>query len=462
VRDHGQIYPQAGWVECDAEAIWQNVLGVVGELAARNSASVATAAALAITNQRETVVVFDRETGKPLHNAIGWQCRRGGPNCQKLREAGHEELVRRKTGLKLDTYFSGSKLQWLICEEPQIRRRLENGEALIGTIDTYLIYRLTKTAVFATDPTNASRTLLYDVSRLRWDEELCGLFDVPTRALAEVRESFSEFGTTNANGVLPNELCICGVMGDSQASLFAQGCYEPGTAKATFGSGTSVLLNTGDRFERSDRGGVSALAWVWKGRPTFALEGIINYSSATIAWLKDQLGLIDDPARTAAMAEAVEDNGGVYFVPAFGGLSAPYWSPNARAAIVGMTAHATKEHIVRAALEAIAYQIRDALDSMSLNGATPRLLYVDGRPTSNEFLMQFTADIIRAELVVADVPESSARGAALAAMLGQGIVGSLADLASMSREVRRFQPKMDCDRVEQLYTGWKTAVNRVL
>lgn len=461
-REHRPIYPQAGWVEFDAEEIWQNVLTVLHELASRNTALVAGAKAMAITNQRETFVIFDRSTGKPLYNAIGWQCRRGEHGCQILREAGHEETVRRKTGLKLDTYFSGSKLRWLIHEKPEIRRRLENGDSLVGTIDTYLIYRLTQGAVFATDPTNASRTLLYDVSRLRWDEQLCNLFDVPMRALAEVRESFDEFGSTTANGALPSELRICGVMGDSQASLFAQGCYKPGSAKATFGSGTSVLVNAGERFEPSALGAVAALAWVWKGRPTFALEGLINYSSATIAWLRDQLGLIDDAAQTAAMAQSVGDNGGVYFVPAFGGLNAPYWSPNARAAIVGMTAHATKAHIVRAALEAIAYQVRDTLDSMSLNGQRPALLYVDGRPTSNDFLMQFTADMIRAELVVADVPESSARGAALAAMLGQDIVGSFADLASMFREVRRYRPTMDAGLAEQLYTGWKVAVNRVL
>jgi glycerol kinase len=303
---------------------------------------------------------------------------------------------------------------------------------------------------------------LYDVSRLRWDEQLCSLFEVPMRALAEVRESFDQFGTTSANGALPSELCIRGVMGDSQASLFAQGCYQPGSAKATFGSGTSVLVNTGERFETSARGSVAALAWVWKGRPTFAIEGIINYSSATIAWLRDQLGLIDDAGETAAMALSVEDNGGVYFVPAFGGLSAPYWSPHARAAIVGMTAQATKEHIVRAALEAIAYQIRDALESLSVDGRALQSLCVDGRPTSNEFLMQFTADLTRAELVVADVPESSTRGVALAAMLGHGIIGSLEELASIPRDVRRYRPKMDAGLAEQLFAGWKAAVNRVL
>lgn len=322
-RDHRQIYPQAGWVEHDAEEIWQNVLTVLRELANRNPVQVAEAVALAITNQRETVVVFDRRTGRPLHPAIVWQCRRGATICEVLAGAGHNETVRVKTGLKLDTYFSGSKLKWLIDERPDIRQQLENGDALIGTMDTYLIYRLTKTKVFATDHTNASRTLLYDVGRLRWDEQLCCLFGVPMRALAEIRESFDQFGTTDADGVLPKNLCLCGVMGDSQASMLAQGCHERGTCKATFGSGTSILVNTGDQLESSERGIVSALAWVWQRRPTYALEGIINYSSASIGWLKDQLGLITDATETASLAQAVIDNGGVYFVPAFAGLSAP-------------------------------------------------------------------------------------------------------------------------------------------
>jgi glycerol kinase len=461
-RDHRQIYPQAGWVEHDAEEIWHNVLAVLRELANRNPERVASAIALAITNQRETVVVFDKQTGRPLHHAIVWQCRRGEPICQELIGAGHDETVHVKTGLKLDTYFSGSKLKWLIDTRPDIRQKLTNGDALIGTIDTYLIYRLTKTEVFATDHTNASRTLLYDIGRLHWDEQLCCLFTIPMRALAEVRESFDQFGKTDADGALPTKLCICGVMGDSQASMLSQGCYERGNCKATFGSGTSILLNSGDRLESSERGAVSALAWVWRRRPTYALEGIINYSSATIAWLKDQLGLIDDPSQTAALAQGVTDNGGVYFVPAFAGLSAPYWRSNARAAIVGMSAHSRKEHIVRAALESIAYQIRDVLEMMRLNGGVvPQVLFADGGPTCNEFLMQFTADILGLELIVAEIPESSARGAAMAAMLGRGAMASFDELSSLSRTVRRFQPQMEAAAAKRLYSEWQIAVERV-
>jgi glycerol kinase len=462
-RDHRQIYPQPGWVEHDAEEIWQNVLAVIGGIASRNADNLSTAIGLGIANQRETFVVFERKSGKPLHNAIVWQCRRGDAICQELGAAGRNGLVGHKTGLKLDTYFSGSKLKWLLRAKPEIRRRLESGDALVGTIDAYLIYRLTNCEVFATDSTNASRTLLYDIGRLRWDEELCTLFDAPMRALAEVRESFDTFGETDAAGSLPRKLRICGVMGDSQASLFAQCCFEKGAAKATLGSGTSVLLNTGDRFETSERGAVSALAWVRHSRPVYALEGLINYSSATIAWLKNQLGLIADAAETDALARAVEDNAGVYLVPAFAGLSAPYGSLDARAAILGMTSYTRKEHVVRAALEAIAYQIRDVLEMMRLDSrVTPGLLCVDGGPTRNEFLMQFTADITGLELVVAEVAETSARGVAMAAMLGLGTVDSLADLAKLRGNVRTYRPQMDACKVEQLYSGWQQAVERVL
>ncbi len=368
-----------------------------------------------------------------------------------------------KTGLKLDTYFSGSKLKWLLRESTGLVTKLERGDALVGTIDTYLIYRLTNAAVFATDHTNASRTLLYDIGRLRWDDALCSLFDVPTRALAEVRESFAQFGETDAAGMLPKQLPICGVMGDSQASLFAQRCYEPGMAKVTFGSGTSVLLNIGERFRRPRCGAVAALAWVFEGRPTYAFEGIINYSSATIAWLKDQLGLITDVAESAALADSIPDNGGVYLVPAFAGLSAPYWKPDARAAIVGMTAHTQREHVVRAALESIAYQIRDVLEMMQEEtGVRPRVVRADGGPTRNEFLMQFTADIAGVELEVAEVAESSAWGAAMAGLLGLGVVASLDELAALPRSPRRYRPSMPSSDANELYAGWQAAVQRVL
>jgi glycerol kinase len=462
-RDHKQIYPQPGWVEHDAEEIWQNVLAVIREVAGRNPDKINQLACLSITNQRETILVFDRATGKPLHNAIVWQCRRGDPICQKLREQGHDHLVRGKTGLKIDTYFSASKLKWLVAEKPDIAAKLKSGDAVIGTIDAYLVHRLTGGKVFATDHTNASRTLLFDIGKLRWDDELCRLFNVPLRALPEVRESAVQFGNTDVGGILPKRIPICGVMGDSQASLFAQRCYRPGTAKATFGTGTSVMLNIGEQFRVSEKGAVTALAWVWRGQPTYAFEGIINFSAATIEWLKNQLGLIQNASEVEALALAVEDNGGVYLVPAFAGLSAPYWSPDARAAITGMTAHTRKEHVVRAALESIAYQVRDVLDMMR-TGSKIKLqdLHADGGPTRNKFLMQFTADITRVELKVAKVAESSAWGAAMNGLLGLGICQSLDDLAVLPREVKSFRPQMDAAKASQLHDGWLAAVKRVL
>ena len=462
-REHRQIYPRPGWVEHNAEEIWQNVLAAIREVASRNPEHVSRLACLCLTNQRETILVFDRKTGHPLGNAIVWQCRRGESVCQTLRQRGLEELVRFRTGLKLDTYFSASKLKWLLEHQPELATKLKSGEAVAATIDAYLLHRLTHGAVFATDHTNASRTLLFDISKLQWDEQLCELFGVPPKALPEVRESAAHFGETDANGLLPRRVPVCGVMGDSQASLFAQRCFQPGMAKATFGTGTSLLLNIGSTFRLSERGAVTALAWVWKGQPTYAFEGLINYSAATLNWLKDQLGLIQSAAEAEALASSIPDNGGVYLVPAFAGLSAPYWAPNARAAIVGLTSFTRREHLVRAAEEAIAYQIRDVLEMMR-NDSNVRLqtLHADGGPTRDRFLMRFTADIAGVELKVSEVPESSAWGAAMNGLLGLGLHKSLNELALLPRASESFHPEMKPELVEGNYAGWKQAVNQVL
>lgn len=462
-RNHRQIYPQPGWVEHDAEEIWKNVLAVIGEIAKRNRTKLSKLAALSITNQRETVLVFDRKTGKPLHHALVWQDRRGDAICAKLTKQGHSPSVLRKTGLKIDTYFSASKARWLIESKPTIAAKLKSGAAVIGNIDTYLVHRLTGGKVFATDFTNASRTLLFDIGKLKWDAELCKLFKVPTNALPEVRESAAQFGETDAGGILPKCVPIVGVMGDSQASLFAQRCYQPGTAKATFGTGTSVMLNIGDKLRVSEKGAVTALACVYQGKPTYAFEGLINFSAATIEWLKNQLGLIQSAAEVEKLALSVKDNGGVYLVPAFAGLSAPYWSPEARAAIVGMTAHTNKAHVVRAALESISYQIRDVLDMMRADAKVKlQNLHADGGPTRNKFLMQFTADLTRTEIKVAEVAESSAWGAAMNGLLGLGIYKSLADLEKLPRPQTVFRPKMVATEVARLHAGWQAAVKRVL
>jgi len=461
--EHRQIYPQAGWVEHDAGEIWQNTLGAIRALAARQGDRFQEVAAVSLTNQRETVVVFERATGRPMHHAIVWQDRRGAPLCQRLAAEGWEGAVRSKTGLRLDTYFSASKLQWLLAGRPDLARQLEDGRAVAGTMDAYLIHRLTGGRVFATDFTNASRTLLFDIHQLRWDPELCRLFGVPVHALPEPREPFARYGETDAGGTLPRAVPICGVFGDSQASFFAQRCFQPGTAKATFGTGTSVLFNIGRDCRLSSGGVVTALAWVLQGQRIYALEGLINYSAATLAWLKDQLGLIDDVAQAEPLATAVPDNGGVYLVPAFAGLGAPYWSADARAAIVGLTAFSKREHVVRAALESIAYQVRDVLDLMGVEaGVTLQALHADGGPTRNAFLMQFTADVAGVELRASDVPEASALGAAMAGCLGLGIHPSLERLSALRREVRTFKPQLAPAAVERLRAGWLAAVKRVL
>ena len=462
-RSHRQIYPRPGWVEHDAEEIWKNVLAVIREIVGRNRGKISRLAGLSIANQRETVVVFDRQTGKPLANAIVWQCRRGTAICEELKRRGHGPMIRRKTGLMVDTYFSASKLKWLVAEKPEIGKKLKGGEAVIGTMDAFLIHRLTGGKVFATDFTNASRTILFDIGKLQWDAQLCKLFNVPMGALPEVRESAAQFGATDAGGIFPKPVPIIGVMGDSQASLFAQRCYRPGAAKATFGTGTSVLLNIGGRSRISKRGAVTALAWVWRGRPTYAFEGIINFSAATIEWVKNQLGLIQNAGEVEKLAVQAGDCGGVYLIPAFAGLSAPWWAPEARAAIIGMTGFTKKEHIVRAAQEAIAYQIRDVLEMMRADaGVDLHSLHADGGPTRNKFIMQFTADITGVELKVSDLPESSAWGAAMQGLLGLGIYKSLDDLAKLKRAQKIFRPKMKAALVEKNYAGWRQAVKRVL
>jgi len=462
-RNHRQLYPQPGWVEHDAEEIWKNVCAVIREIAGRHRRKLSKLAGLSITNQRETVLVFDRNTGKPLHHALVWQDRRGDAICARLAKQGHGPSVLRKTGLKIDTYFSASKIRWLIEKNPALAAKLKRGQAGIGTIDTYLIHRLTGGAVFATDFTNASRTLLFDIGKLQWDAQLCKLFKVPMNALPEVRESAARFGETDAGGILSRPIPIVGVIGDSQASLFAQRCYEPGTAKATFGTGTSVLLNIGGKLRFSRRGAVTALAWVWQGKPTYAFEGIINISAATIEWLKNQLGLIKSADEAEKLARSVKDNGGVYLVPAFAGLSAPHWAPDARAALVGMSAHTRREHVVRAGLESIAYQLRDVLDMMRADaGVALHTLRADGGPTSNEFLMQFATDLTGVELKVADVAEASAWGAAMNGLLAIGAFRSPAEFSALPRAARAFSPQRSAAEMKTLHDGWRAAVKRVL
>jgi glycerol kinase len=461
-REHAQHYPQPGWVEHDAEEIWQNTLAVVRALLGRHPEKARTLAGVSLANQRETVIVFDRKTGRSLHRAIVWQCRRSEPLCEEHRAAGREALVRRKTGLTLDPYFSGSKLQWLVRRDPALAASLASGEALAGTIDAWLIFRLTGGRVFATDATNASRTLLFDLGRLDWDDELCAMFEVPRRALPEVRESTARFGETTFDGLLAAPVPICGVMGDSQAALFAHGCFEPGAAKITFGTGSSLLLNIGATPRAGANGVLTALAWVHRGAPVYAHEGIVISSASTLAWLRDQLRLVESLDNIESLARAVPDNGGVYLVPAFSGLGLPYWQPRARAAIVGLSAHSDRRHIVRAALESIAFQIRDALEAMRAAAGVPLLrVHCDGGPTANRFLMQFTADIAGTELLVAASPDGAALGALAAGRLGLGLVASLAELKPAAAPAV-FRPAMSAADAARLCAGWRQAVNQVL
>ena len=466
-REHRQYYPQPGWVEHDAEEIWSNVLSTARELLQSQSGSALEIGAISIANQRETIVVFDRLTGRPLHPAIVWQCRRGDPLCATHIANGHDATVRARTGLRIDGYFSASKLQWLMDERPDLAERLRSGDACIGTMETYLVHRMTQGAVFATDPSNASRTLLFDIHRRTWDHELCSLWQVPLRALAEVRDCDAQFGETTLEGLFDKPVPICGVMGDSQAAMFGHRCFEIGSAKATFGTGTSVLMNVGEWPPRASGGSVISLAWVQDGHATYALEGIINCSASTLNWLRDQLGLFVTVEEAERMAEAIDAESAaqsaVYLVPAFSGLGAPYWRDSARAAIVGLTTYSNRGHIVRAALDAIAYQVRDVLDMLQAeSGAGLRELHCDGGATRSSRLMQFTADMLGVPLRLPRYADCSAIGAAMMGMLGLGWYRSAADLSELPNDTQTYQRKMSSRDAERLYRGWQQAVQQVL
>jgi glycerol kinase len=457
---HRQIYPSPRWVEHDAEEIYQNTLRAARSLLEKQPGDLLS---ISITNQRETFVVFERSSGKPLYHAIVWQCQRGEPICRQMVEAGHGDLVQAKTGLLIDTYFPAPKIKWLLNERPDIRLQVEDGRALIGTMDAYLVYRLTGGRQFATDHTNASRTLLYDITHLNWDPELCDLFGIPVAALPEVRESPACYGETDLAGLLPKPLPIYGVMGDSQAALFAQRCFQPGSAKVTFGTGSSILLNIGSEKKAPPQGIVTAVGWVLNGRPTFAYEGITNFTGATIQWLRDQLQLIQSVEETEALAESVADNGGVYLVPAFVGLSAPYWRPEARAGILGLTPGATKAHVVRAALESIAYVVNDVLQLMGREaGLGLGYVQADGGAVRNRFLMQFVSDISGLVVRASTTPELSALGAVLSGMLGLGVYRSLDDIQKIPAGFTEYRPHMPAAQAASLVSGWQKAVEKVL
>jgi len=454
-----QYYPKPGWVEHDAEEIWQSTTQAIGQALAAARVTGPEIAAIGITNQRETSVLWDCASGRPMHRAIVWQCRRTAPFCERLKAEGHEAEFRRKTGLMLDPYFSGTKIRWLLDEVPGARQRAERGELAFGTVDSWLLWRLTGGAVHATDPSNASRTLCFDIRALRWDEALCEALGVPRALLPEVKPSAGFFGETAA-GILPAGIPVTGIAGDQQSALFGQCCFEPGMAKNTYGTGCFLLLNTGDKPVASERGLLTTVAWQLDGATTYALEGSVFIAGAVVQWLRDGLGIIKDAAETEGLAESVADTGGVYLVPAFTGLGAPYWDAYARGVLVGLTRGTTKAHIARAALEAIAYQNRDVLDAMTLEAGAPlRALRVDGGAAANNFLCQFQADVLNVEVLRPAVTETTGMGAAFLAGVGAGL-WKTGDLPSRWRPERRFAPSAATAGRAAGYAGWRRAVER--
>jgi glycerol kinase len=456
-----QHYPRPGWVEHDPEEIWRVTLRVLRQACRRAGIRGRDLAAVGITNQRETTILWDRGTGRPIHRAIVWQDRRTAPLCDDLRARGAGDLVARKTGLVLDPYFSGTKVRWLLEHVPRAAERARRGELCFGTVDTWLMWKLTGGRLHATDPTNASRTLLYDIHAGTWDAELCALLDVPAALLPEVRPSSGEVGRTDAS-VLGAPVPIAGVAGDQQAALFGQGCVEPGMAKNTYGTGCFLLVNTGSEAVASRHGLLTTVACDAAGRPAYALEGAVFSAGATIQWLRDGLGLLRRADESERLARAAGSNLGVYLVPAFVGLGAPHWDADARGALVGLTRGVTRAHVVRAALESLAYQTRDVADAMAADAGVPlRALRVDGGAAANDFLMQFQADLLGVPIDRPRVVETTAMGAAFLAGLGIGLWRSQADLARARRIDRRFRPRMETTTRDALYAGWRAAVDRV-
>jgi glycerol kinase len=466
-RELPQYFPQPGWVEHDPEEIWQTQLAAAGTALAGAGVAPRELAAIGITNQRETTILWERATGRPLHRAIVWQCRRSAPLCERMRADGLEPLVRERTGLVCDAYFSGTKIAWLLDAQPALRPRAARGELAFGTVDSWLLWKLTGGRVHATDPSNASRTLCLDIHRLDWDGELTGYLRIPREVFPAVRPSSGVFGETADLGVLPAGIPVAGIAGDQQAALFGQGGVNPGDAKNTYGTGCFLLLNTGAKPVRSSRGLLTTIAWSMPasggGAPAvaYALEGAIFVAGAAIQWLRDGLGLVAAAADSEGLATSVPDTGGVYLVPAFVGLGAPYWDMYARGALVGLTRGTTRAHVVRAALEAIAYQTRDVLEVMAMEAERrPVDLRVDGGATENGFLCQFQADLLDLPVLRPRVRETTALGAAYLAGLGVGLWRDPRALRELWQLDRAFRPAMPAARREALYAGWQRAVAR--
>jgi glycerol kinase len=465
-RAYGEIsslFPQPGWVEQEPEEIWDTSRRVMVQALRETGVGPRDLKAIGITNQRETTILWDRKTGQPVHRAIVWQSRQNAPVCERLRLDGHEEEVRRKTGLLLDAYFSGTKIAWILERDPRLAARARGGEIVFGTVDSWLLFKLTGGEVHATDPTNASRTLLFDIHRRQWDEELCDLMGVPAAMLPEVKPSSGVLGHTRSSDGLPGGVPLSGIAGDQQAALYGQHCWEPGQAKNTYGTGCFLLMAMGDHHPISDGGLLTTLCCGPHGEPAYALEGSVFTAGAAVQWLRDGLGIITNAVETGVLASSVPDSNGVYLVPAFTGLGAPYWDMDARGAIVGLTRGTNRAHVVRATLESMAYQTRDVVEVMNADSGIPiRELRVDGGASANDLLMQFQADVLGVPVERLALVETTAAGAAFLAGLAVGFWKSPKELGHARRVEKSFHPKMDAGERERLYQGWKRAVRKAL
>ncbi len=459
-KEFEQHYPQPGWVEHDANEIWSTQMGTASEAMSRANVEAEDLAAIGITNQRETTVVWDRATGTPIHNAIVWQDRRTSGLCDRLKDRGHLDLIQEKTGLIIDAYFSGTKIKWLLDNVDGARERAENGELAFGTVDSWLVWRMTNGKRHVTDATNASRTLLYNIHEGAWDPELLDILDIPLSMLPDVRDSSEVYGTTQG-GPFDEEVPIAGIAGDQQAALFGQMCTTPGLGKNTYGTGAFLLQNTGETAVTSEHNLLTTIAYQIDGTTYYALEGSIFVAGAVVQWLRDELKMIREAAEVERLARTVDDNGGVYFVPAFTGLGAPYWDQYARGTISGLTRGANRGHLARAAIESMAYQVADVIDAMEADsGIETTELGADGGAAANDLLLQFQSDILDIPVVRPKILETTALGAAYLAGLAVGYWDSQSEIQDQWELDQMFTPSMPQDRVETLRTGWSKALDR--
>ena len=458
-QEFKQIFPKSGWVEHNPNEIWSSILAVIVRVLSKNNIKAEQIAGVGITNQRETTVVWDKHTGEPIYNAIVWQSRQTAEICEALKEAGHEQLFREKTGLLLDAYFSGTKVKWILDNVEGAREKAEKGDLLFGTIDTWIIWKLTDGAVHVTDYSNASRTLMYNIFDLKWDEELLDILGVPASMLPEVRPSSEIYGEIPANHFFGHSVPIAGIAGDQQAALFGQACFEKGMVKNTYGTGCFMLMNTGEEAVRSEHGLLTTIAWGIDGKVHYALEGSVFVAGSAIQWLRDGLRLIRNTAESENYAKKVQDSDGVYVVPAFVGLGTPYWDSDVRGSVFGLTRGTSKEHFIRATLESLAYQTRDVLTAMSSDSQLDiKTLRVDGGAVKNNFLMQFQSDILNLPVERSAINETTALGAAYLAGLAVGFWDSTAALEKHWQLDRQFEVEMPDQQRNDLYNGWQKAV----